>query len=48
MTAQEYDFGDAAARLPGVTSAVELRGVVHRPLDTRGKRLPLVVMEHGI
>ncbi|WP_146164052.1 hypothetical protein [Pseudosporangium ferrugineum] len=48
VTAQEYNFGDDAAHVPGVTSAVELRGVVHRPVDAKGKRLPLVVLEHGL
>jgi dienelactone hydrolase len=48
VTVQEYDFGDSAARLPGVPAPVELRGVVHRPVNAAGRKLPLVVFLHGI
>ncbi|GAB3276866.1 alpha/beta hydrolase family protein [Kineosporia babensis] len=48
ITTQEYDFGDDAAKLPGVKAPVELRGVVHRPAQAAGRKLPFVLLLHGI
>jgi hypothetical protein len=43
----EYNFGDAAANIPGFPGPVELRGSVTYPVDLAGPLHPLIVFLHG-
>jgi hypothetical protein len=43
----DYNFGDAAANLPGFPGPVELRGSVTYPADLAGSLHPFIVFLHG-
>jgi hypothetical protein len=47
ITTEEYDFGDQAFTAVGASHAIELRAVVHHPVDLTGGPLPLLVFVHG-
>ena len=47
VATEEYDFGDQAFTAVGASHAIELRAVVHHPVDLTGGPLPLLVFIHG-
>ncbi|MFC0627712.1 hypothetical protein [Kribbella deserti] len=46
VAVSEYDLGDEAVYLPGITGKAELRARVYRPTGFAGRR-PLVIFLHG-